>query len=308
MTNNAMRAHTILASAAALLLAGCATTGATFNSGVGDRFLDEPPYRAGADVSGTASIMRLPIAYQQGAEQSPVFDPSGKPGSPMATLLAEMNAFADSLAGGRLGSSGIVAVLPAGTPPNVQFGCVTDALGDCADPDEEAGPAVRSSSTEQPRMRLAVGRPSRGWTEAMAAELDRAGAELALVITLEVGQYWVTKEGWVNRKSLQLGTNNTVRLPWLTSLETPVSVLQLTGATVGRDGRAVRIGAEGLIAKPTGLVASGFGMQALISDEDVQRLRTLRRDDLPGQPLAWQVALRELMADLTSRPGLAVRE
>src|SRR5687768_4489522 len=117
----------------------------------------------------------------------------------MAALLAEMNAFADSLASGRLGSSGIVAVMPTGTPPNVQFGCVTDVLGDCADPDE-AGPAVRSSSAEQPRMRLAVGRPSREWIESNAAALERAGAAHALVITLEVGQYWITKEGWANRK------------------------------------------------------------------------------------------------------------
>ena len=80
---------------------------------------------------------------------------------------------------------------------------------------------------------------------------------------------------------------------------------QLSGAAVGSDGRAVRIGAEGLIAKRTGIVASGLGMQALISDEDVERLRTLRREDLPGQPLVWQVALRHLIADLTGRPALA---
>lgn len=29
------------------LLAGCATTGATFRSGVGDRYLEHPPYYAG---------------------------------------------------------------------------------------------------------------------------------------------------------------------------------------------------------------------------------------------------------------------
>ena len=153
-------------------------------------------------------------------------------------------------------------------------------------------------------MRLAVGRPSREWIESNAQALGRAGAELALVLTLETGQYWITREGWANRKSLQLGTGYTVRLPWLTSLEAPISVLQITGAAVGPDGRAVRIGAEGLIAKRTGIIASGLGMQALISDEDVAELRTLRRDDLPGQPLVWQVAVRHLIADLTGRPAL----
>ena len=300
-----MRATRALSPIAALLLAACATTGSTLGSGIGERFTDTPPYRAGAVVEPEASFLRLPIAYQRGATDSPNFDPSGEGGSPMAALLAEMNAYADTLAGGRLGSSGIVAVQLAGTPPDVQFGCVPATIGGCADPDEESGPAVLASASEQPLMRLAVGRPSRNWIEALGPELDRAGASHALVITIELGQYWVTKSGWNDRKSLQLGTGHTVRLPWLTSLDTPVGVLQLTGGAIGRDGRAVRIGAEGMLAKRTGIVASGFGWQAVITDEDVNRLRTLRRDDLPGQPLVWQVALRELMADLTNRPAIA---
>lgn len=312
-TKRPMHAHTRLLSlavlpvVAALALGACATTGATYNSGVGDRFLDRPPYRAGKAVSSSARFIRLPLTYQQGATHSPIFDPSGKPGSPMAALLAEMNAYADSLLGGHPGSSGSVAAMPRGTPPDVHFGCELDAIGDCADPDE-SGPAVRSSVTTQPRMRLAVGRPSGEWIEATAAELERSRAEVALVLTLEVGHYWVTKTGWANRKSLELGTNHSVRLPWLTSLETPVSVLQLTGVAVGREGRAMLIGAEGMHARRTEILASGFGMQALITDEDVERLRTMRREDLPGQPLVWQVAMRELVADLTGRSELAARQ
>jgi hypothetical protein len=56
--------------------------------------------------------------------------------------------------------------------------------------------------------------------------------------------------------------------------------------------------AEGLLAKRTGIVAAGFGAQALISDDDVAALRTARRDDLPGQPLVWQVSLRSLVSQL----------
>ena len=41
------------------------------------------------------------------------------------------------------------------------------------------------------------------------------------------------------------------------------------------------------------------GPVELLSDEDVQRARTLRREDLPGNPLAWQVALRTLVGQLT---------
>jgi hypothetical protein len=87
-------------------------------------------------------------------------------------------------------------------------------------------------------------------------------------------------------------------LPWLTSLETPVAVLQLTGALVGRDGRAIRIGAEGLIARRTGLRFSAVGAQELITDDDVHRLRAARRESMAGAPLVWQVGLRTLVASL----------
>ncbi|HSL69113.1 MAG TPA: hypothetical protein VK864_02670, partial [Longimicrobiales bacterium] len=102
-------------------------------------------------------------------------------------------------------------------------------------------------------------------------------------------------------KEIELGTGYTMALPWLTSLDDPVTVLQLTGALIGRDGRALRIGAEGLIAHRTSFLLSALGAQRIISDEDVERVRSARREDLPGQPLVWQVALRRLVAGLTGQ-------
>ena len=69
----------------------------------------------------------------------------------------------------------------------------------------------------------------------------------------------------------------------------------------------MRIGAEGLMARRSNLVTSALGAQRLISDEDIEKLRTLRRDDLPGQPLVWQTALRSLVAQLTGRTDVASR-
>ena len=285
---------------AILALTGCASTGATFRSGVGDSFHDRPPYRAGATAVSGGRTAILPVTYQRGASQADIFDPSSAPASPISALLAEMNAYVDSLVQAAGSSVAVRIAAPAGTPPDVRFGCMQDASDDCADPDD-VGPATRNSEAEQPRMRLAVGRPSPEWVTGASSALERNGADRALVLTLEVGQYWVTKTGWTNRKSIALGTGYSVPLPWLTSLDTPVSVLQLTGALMGRDGLAVRIGAEGMVARRTPLVISGIGAQALISDEDVQQLRTLRREDLPGRPLVWQVALGQLVADLAGR-------
>ena len=298
MLTTSRRLGRVLALAApALLATACATTGATLGSGVGDRRLEHPPYYAGATVAPEAARpAHLPVAYQRGAEQAPIFEPEGGADSPMAALLAEMNAYLDSL-----GATTRLAGTPAGTPPDVRFGCETDAAGDCVEGDDDTAGVPQPDADRA--MRLAVGRPSSSWVAALAPALERAGTGRVLLLTLELGQYRVTSTGWRNDKSIELGTGHSAKLPWLTSLDAPVQVLQLTGALVGADGRAVRIGAEGLLARRTGLVESGFGLQRLIGDEDVERLRTLRRDDLPGRPLVWQEAMRTLVGQLAGTGG-----
>lgn len=280
------------------LLAACATTGATLGSGVGDTFLDRAPWYAGRAVTNDARVVAVPVAYQRGAVQPASFDPSSTAGSPAAELLREMNAFLDSL-GTEAGIARVAA--PAGTAPDVRFGCETDPTGDCLERDEN------TALGRNERMQLAVGRPSREWAAGLDSTLAATGAGRALALTLETGQYLVRQTGLRGSKSMELGTGHVVELPWLTSLETPVSVVQLTGALMGPDGRAVRIGAEGILARRTSFGISALGAQALVTDEDIQRIRTLRRDDLPGQPLAWQVAMRHLVAELTGRAELRVR-
>ena len=280
--------------ALAASLAACASTGATFQSGVAPRSFDEPPFYAGATATaGGRRITHLPVRYQRGATQAPLFEPEGGSGTPIGTLVAEMNRFLDSLDL----SVRIVAAPESGTAPDTRFGCTTDASGDCTDEGE-----VTSSNRT---LHLEVGRPSDDWTAWLSAALDSTRATEALVITLELGQYWPRQKGLSLAKEIRLGTGYSVSVPWLTSLEKPVAVVQLTGALVGRDGRAIRIGAEGLMAKRTNIALSSIGVQTLISDDDVQTLRTLRRDDLPGQPLVWQASLRTIVSQLTGRSPAA---
>lgn len=272
------------------LLAACAT-GSTFRSGVGDTSLEHPPWYAGPGVSPEGpALAHLPIAWQRDPSQPETFGPASNPGTPVSLLLNDMNAYL-----GSLGRSALLAVpadsLVRATPPDVRFGCGND-FGDC----EARGDTTLGRNI---RMTLAVGRPSASWTRAVAAALDSTGRTHVLVLALEIGQYWTRQSGLRGDKSVELGTDHTVMLPWLTSLETPVQVVQLTGALMGRDGRAVRIGAEGMVARRTSLVVSALGGQAMISDADIQELRSLRRTDLPGQPLVWQVALRALVEQLT---------
>jgi hypothetical protein len=288
---------------AALLVLGaaCATTGSTFRSGVGDAHLESPPYYAGERVSRDAvpRVVHLPIGYQRGATQMPIFDPAAGAGTPTAALLAEMNRYLDSL--GVTTRIDAAAGTSRGTPPDVHFGCP-------ADPSDEDCTTGRDTDPDQRQMRLAVGRPSASWVEWAGAAADRAGAPAILVLSLETGQYWTRQRGrFSGRKSVELGTDYSQPVPWLTSLDTPAHVLQLTGALIGRDGRAIRIGAEGLFARRTNIVLSGIGAQAQLTDEDVERVRTMRRDELLGRPLAWQAAIRNLVAELTGRGEVAAR-
>jgi hypothetical protein len=291
---------------APLLLLGsvaCATTGATFNSGVGDAFPEHPPYYGGTARAAVASdasrLGYLPIVFQRGASQSEIFDPRAAPGTPTAALLAEMNAYLDTLVGN--GAVAVRIAAPAGsglTPPDVRFGCLTDT----GLPDDDC--TVDASSAlgrGRQQMKLAVGRPSPEWTLRAGEAMSARGASRALVVTLEIGQMLLRQSALRGDKELELGTGHTARLPWLTSLETPVSVLQLTGALVDREGKAIRIGAEAFHPKRTPFLLSGAGAQALLRDEDVNEARAARREDLPGRPLAWQVALRNLVAQLTGR-------
>ncbi len=289
----------------AFLLSGCASTGATWRSGVGDSFPTKPPYYAGRGAStgpdGSLRIGHVPVSFQRGATWAPMFDPTL--GGSLEALLDEMNAYLDSMAvSKRLVDGGRVSAMShhaTWQPPDVHFGCsgIVGGLEEC----DVQGDAVLGR--EHHRMHLAVGRPSEAWVAWMEEVMVAQQADAALVITLEVGQYLVRQRGLRGHKELELGTGHVVSLPFLTSLETPVAVLQLTGALVGRDGKVLRIGAEGLLPHRTGMRVVALGGQEVITDEDVHALRHARREDLRGVPSTWKVGLRTLVDQLLQGHG-----
>lgn len=283
---------------------GCATTGATFRSGVGDSYPLRPPYYAGKTIAAGTPIGYFPITFQRGATEAETLDLNSGPGSAVAPLVAEMNRYLESL---HVATPLAVNIAVDGTPPDVQFGCIrTASRYDCDERDAEAA-AARGDPQNLRTLRLAVSRPSEEWTTWAAKEMANGGVPNALVITVEVSDYYVRQQGLPGRKAVELGTGYTIDVPWLTGLNTPVNVLQLTGALISTDGTAVRIGAEGMLARHTGMMIGALAAQRMITEDDVNQLRTARRGSLPGQPLVWQVALRNLVAQLTGRPELAMR-
>jgi len=268
---------------AASFLALCSCAVATMGSGVGDRLMERPPWSAGTAARVTR-VAHLPVLYQRGASQEPLFDPEGGAGTPVAALLADLNQALDGLARGAPARR--AGPMP-GTPPDVMFGCEVDQVEECV-----------LENVGKPRYRLAAARPSRAWSRWAAETLDRSEADALLLVTLEVGQYLTRQKDLLGRKVVDLGADHVASLPWLTSLETPVSVIQLTGALVDRSGRVLRIAAEGMLARRTTLPASSIGLQTLVTDAEVERLRRARREDLPGRPPVLRAAMESLLAEL----------
>ena len=164
------------------LLIGACATGSTYRSGVGDKLLEHPPYYAGnMPAADTSRIAHLPVGWQRGSMQPPMFEPKGDTGTPVAALLADLTAYLDSL-----GISTRLANPPVrGTPPDVRFNCEGETIG------SEVNCTVSDGATGRDDivMRLAVGRPSSDWVASAAAAMDSARAGRLLVITLEIGDY-----------------------------------------------------------------------------------------------------------------------
>jgi hypothetical protein len=280
-----VRLLTVLA-AGMLVLEGCASGG--LRLGLGAQSFRRAPYYAGR-VAASGSIAWLPITYQRGGSQPPSWDPRGGPA--MDALLAEMNAYLDSLIPG----ARLTIPSPApGTPPDVRFACAMDVAGDClSEGDEPSTPAEEARS-----MTLSVERATAAFTDWFATALAGTGSSHAVLITLELAPFWPRQTGLRGNKVVDLGTGYSQELPWLTALDDPIWAVELTGALLDSTGRAVRIGAEGLFARRTRFAIGAIGGQEMVTEEDIAELRTLRRADLPAGPLAWQVSLGELVKGL----------
>jgi hypothetical protein len=269
---------------AALPLLGCATS---MGSGVEPAALDGPPYYAGDGLLPPAAVVaHAPITYQRGATAPAGVEPSAGAGSAMAGLLADLNAQLDGL--GRSAPLALDGV--RGRPPDVRFGCHPPALILCPEPGEGSEPWARRTHW------LDVTRPSRPWIDGVARALEVAGATHVLALTLELTEYWPRPVAPV--PLLYLGSDRVQELRWYTDPQMPVNVLQLTGALLDADGRALRIGAEGLMTRPAGPLRALLGVQATIREQDVEWLRSAYREDLPDAPLVWDVALRTLVEQL----------
>ena len=256
-------------------MAGAATTRGNF---------DRPPYYDGKLKDAARPAAHVPVTFRV-----------GEPGSldPTPDRLPALAAVLDSLREeiGRLGLTTALAVDPRlQGGPDIGFGCRRGGM--------EAGGTPRAPDEIDPseprRMAFEVEGAKKPWREQVQAA---AGDSVRAVVCVQLGfgEYWVRQKNWKGDKLIDLGGARAVPLPWLTSLDDPVQVLQLTAALISPSGRVLRVGAEGLIARRTGMVASVVGAQEVLTEAD---LRALHEPAADGSGPVWRAALKELVSRL----------
>lgn len=258
-------------------------------------FFEEAPYYYGGKEAGRESPGFFPITLDVRLAESK-WDSTRTRN--LLPLLEQMNDFLDSLQSiTRLASTG----LSIEEAPDVFIG-LTGSDYDPASYKE----MQRVSLAETPRMVMHLRSPSGKWRKKTARLSVERGVGHFLYITLGLSDYEPVQSGWSGQLELRLGTGYHIPLPWLNEPE-PIEVLHLTGVLLDREGHILKAGAEGIIAKKTGYLMPVLGLREGIPDYDLRKVSgETRRDDLPGKPLAWKVALQNLVAVLTGQENLLI--
>ncbi len=283
----AMVRNAVAAAALALPALMLAATPAAAASQRGS--FDQPPYYDGK--LKTAPVRAAHVAVEFRSEFASL-DPTPDRSAALAALLDSLRAELD-----RLGLTVALPVDPrlAGRP-DVRFGVRRG--GTAADGTPRASGEI--DPTEPRRMSFEVEDPSKTWRRDVQAAM---GDSVSHVVSVQLGfdELWVRQKDWKGNKTIAIGTERAVPVPWLTSLDDPVQVLQLTGAVTDHEGKVRRVGAEGLTARRTGMTASVVGAQEVLTEQDLLAILEAPSGEVPS----WRVALRQLVASLLAKPSNA---
>lgn len=161
---------------------------------------------------------------------------------------------------------------------------------------------MREEHDMYPPMALFLDKPSKEWRKSYIESMDKQQGEYALMIWVGLTEYPKANKG-VFKKKVVLGTGYEHEIRFLSAVDKPVEVLQLTGVLIDREGNILRAGAEGFLHEDSPFWVQTLNAGTTVDDHAVRKLFTEeRREDLPGKPLAWRVGLTNLMEQLTERP------
>ncbi len=241
----------------------------------------QPPYRDGRPKAPVRPAAHLTVDFHS---EPGSLDPVPDRSPALAALLDSLRVEID-----RLGITPPLAVdVRLQGRPDVRFGVRRGGLA----PNGAALSPTEVDPNPPRRMTFEVEGPSKQWKDHVRRA---AGDSVRAVISIQLGfdDWWVRQKNWKGAKTLDLGAGRSLELPWLTSLDDPVQVLRLTGALVTPEGKVLRVGAEGLMARRTGMVASTLGAQEVLTEDDL-RAALAPADGVP----VWRVALRALVDGL----------
>lgn len=161
---------------------------------------------------------------------------------------------------------------------------------------------LREEYDTYPPMAMHVNKPGKAWKTALGKTLIDSRADYMLVFWIGFNEYPKAKKG-VFKKKVVLGTDYEPEIRFLSDELEPVEVLQISGMMIDKKGNIVRAGAEAFIYEDSPFWVLVLGAATSIDDNTIQRsIMEIRRDDLPGNPPAWRVALYNLVQQLTNRP------
>ena len=287
-----MRTHRLpLLVASANVLCALALLSSTASGATQRGSFDRPPYYDGKVKQTVRPAAHATVSYRL-VEESLDPTPNRSPG-----LAAVLDSLREEMI--RLGLTTALAVDPRlEGGPEVYFGARRGGVGADGIPrsPDEVDP------TEPRKMAFEVEGPSKAWKEATR---KAAGNSVRAIVTVQLGfgEHWIRQQDWKGNKAIGLGNGRSMPVTWLTSLDDPVQVLQLTGALVTPEGKVLRVGAEGLIARRTGMAASVAGAQEVLREEELQALTA---PGAGGEPV-WRTALRALMSGLLEESRAALK-
>lgn len=268
----------------ALVVAGHAPAFAATSRGTFDR----PPYFHGKLPAAKGAVAHVAVSFR---DEPGSLDPTPDRSPALAALLDSLRAELDRM---RLTKPLAGGDWPMKDGPDVRFGARRGGTG----PDGIPRSPDEIDTSEPRRMTFDVEGPGRAWKERVTrAAGDSVGA--VLVVQLGFSEHWVRQTSWKGGKAIELGTGRQMPVQWLTSLDDPVQVLELTGAIVEPSGKVLRVGAEGLLARRTGMGASSLGAQEVLTEPELEALAA----PAPGGVPAWRAALRTLVEGLLDRGG-----
>lgn len=279
-----------------LTLGGWAEVSA-FSSGQTDRLKGAPFYKTynKKAVIGNAATGYVAIGFDELTKSE--FSYAGREKA-LQPLAEAMNAYLDSL-----GWSKRLAGEPL-AEKGAPYVYVGSAEGEGAPPEAAM---QRNEHDKFPPMVIHILKPSKAWRAALGAAVQANQVEYVLIIKLGFSEYPKANKG-VFGKKVVLGTGYEEGIKFLSAEDKPVEVLQVTGMLLDREGNIVRAGAEGIAAKDSPFWVQVLEAQQAMSNAALHKLlHEERREDLTGNPLKWQVALRNLVAQLLAQPTWVVK-